>query len=205
MINGIINALTSNTMVNLAQNTTARVATETTMKAVGRPSFILIDKDLDPKTKKYSATKELLYQLICLGVYLAVIPVVFKKGAFALAKKAYKNTKGFEHFKNSKEFLEFHKLATVGKKERLEALQNGAFKKFENRPELINIIKSDKSMTDEFALQKGVIEASSFVGSILGLAILAPEVSHHLIHPIMRGLGMEEKQPKADKKVDVKA
>ena len=30
---------------------------------------------------------------------------------------------------------------------------------------------------------------------ILGLAILAPEISHYLIHPIMRALHLEKKEP----------
>lgn len=204
MIQPIVNMLTSPTLVNLSQNTAARVSVETTMKAVGRPGFILIDKDLDSETKKYSATKELLYQLICLGVYLAVIPPIFKKGAFSVAKKAYKNTKGFENFKNAGEFLEFHKLATVDKVERLQSLKEGKFDKFKDNKALMDLINSDKNLTNELALQKGVIETSSFLGSILGLAILAPEVSHKTIHPIMQALGLEKK-PEKTQKVNVNA
>ncbi len=193
MIQPIVNLLTKPGLVNLSQNTAARVTVETGMKAIGRPGFILLDNDIDDNTKKYSATKEFLYQAICLGVYLAVIPPVFKNGAFKLAKKAYKNTKGFEHFKNAKEFLDFHKLATVDKTERLKSLADGKFDKFKDNKILMDLIQSDKNMKDELALQKGVIETSSFLGSILGLAILAPEISHETIHPIMRALGMEKK------------
>lgn len=194
MIQPIVNLLTKPGLVNLSQNTAARVSVETGMKAVGRPGFILLDNDIDDNTKKYSATKEFLYQAICLGVYLAVIPPVFKNGAFKLAKKAYKNAKGFGNFKNANEFLDFHKLATVDKTERLQSLANGKFDKFKNNQELMDLVKSDKNLKDELALQKGVIETSSFIGSILGLAILAPEISHETIHPIMRALGMEKKK-----------
>ena len=86
MINGITNFLTSSTLSNIAQSTTASVSIETGMKAVGRPSFILADKKLDNNTKKYAATKEFLYQATCLATYMAIIIPIFKKGAFKLAK-----------------------------------------------------------------------------------------------------------------------
>ena len=58
MIQGIANALSNSTFVNLTQNTAARVSIETTLKSIGRPGFILIDKDIDSNTKSYAATKE---------------------------------------------------------------------------------------------------------------------------------------------------
>ncbi len=42
---------------------------------------------------------------------------------------------------------------------------------------------------------KGAIELGSTIGSVLGLAILAPQVSHAFIHPALKFLGMEEKKP----------
>ena len=44
---------------------------------------------------------------------------------------------------------------------------------------------------------KGAIELGSTIGSVLGLAILAPQVSHAFIHPALRFLGLEEKKSKA--------
>ena len=193
MINGISNILTSNSMVNLSQNAAACVSIETAMKAIGRPAFILLDKESDAKTKKYAATKEFLYQVICLGVYLAVIPSVFKKGSFALAKKFYKG-KGFENFKNANEFLKFYMLAVRNKQDRLQALDKGLFSQFKDKTELIDLIKSDKNIKDELSLQKGVIETGAFIGSILGLTILAPQVSHYILHPIMNWTGLNEKK-----------
>ena len=40
---------------------------------------------------------------------------------------------------------------------------------------------------------KGVIEFGNIVGSVLGLAIFAPEVSHMIVHPTMKMLGMDKK------------
>jgi len=196
MVSGITNILTNQSLVNLSQNTAARVSIETGLKAAGRPSFILIDKDLDKETKKYAATKELLYQLICLGVYLAIIPTLFKKGSFALAKNhMYKNNPNFTKFKNTNEFLNFHKLASMDKPERLTELKKDkVIKKLNNREDLIAELKNNENPANQYYLQKGVIEGGSFIGSILGLALLAPEVSHKLIHPLMRMLGLEKKE-----------
>ena len=223
----ITNFLTSPSLVNLAENTAMRVSCETGMKAIGRPSFILIDKDLDAKTKKYSAMKEFLYQAICLGVYLAVIPLVFKQGTFALAKKfIFKNTKGFEHFKNSSEFLDYKKLADLdfiergnlfaGKidetitdpkkikaaKKTLQKLTQKA-EKFKANTKLYEGLKTEDP--EKYNMIYGTVEAGSYVGSLLGLAILAPEIGHHLIHPLLRLFGMEKKPDKNADKVDVKA
>ena len=222
----ITNLFTNPSLVNLSQNTAMRVSCETGLKAIGRPSFILIDKDVDAKTKGYSAMKEFLYQAICLAVYLAVIPLVFKSGMFALAKHGiFKNTKGFEHFKNSHEFANYRKLVSLDLSERM-SLFNNKFEsagidpkkiksakrsfdknakmlhKFDDNKFLSDALKSEKS-PEKYDLLYGTVEAGSYIGSLLGLAILAPEISHHLIHPIMRFLHLEKKDEV--EKTDIKA
>ena len=79
MINQITNILTNPAFVRFAQNTKATVTTESLFKATGRPIFILKDDSIDDKTKKYTATKEAVYQLLCLGIYLGMVGPVFKK------------------------------------------------------------------------------------------------------------------------------
>ena len=86
MINLFVNAITKPGFQNLVQNTTAQVSIETGLKAAGRPAFTLADKNVDKETRKYSAVKELLYQTLCLGIYLAIIPPIFKRGGFKLFK-----------------------------------------------------------------------------------------------------------------------
>ena len=208
MIGAIANVLSNPTLASVTQNTKASISIETGLKAIGRPSFILADKDIKPETKKYAATKEFLYQAICLGVYLAIVMPVFKGGIFKLAKNTfYKNKPGFNKFKNASEYLDYHRFAGMKQKPRLTALaESKNLDKFKNngmRDILINEAEPDK-----FPLIKGVIEAGSIVGSVLGLAILAPQVSHHTIHPIMKALGFEKKpetQTEEQQKVDVKA
>lgn len=104
----ISSILTSPSVYNITQTTQAQVAIETGLKAVGRPGFIVLDNTIDKNTKKYSATKELLYQLTCIGLSLGVVIPVFKKGSFKIARKLFKDEPIFNVFKNSDEFNKFY-------------------------------------------------------------------------------------------------
>lgn len=212
MIGAIRSALTNSQLANIAQNTTQSVAIETTLKSIGRPGFILIDKDIDSDTKQYAAAKEFLYQATCLAVYMALIVPVFKKGGFKIAKeKIFKNTEGFEHFKNVKEYMHYKKLAdNPSINNRLKTLDkelivDGIKVKDKYNDTLIAELHKEKPET--FKDVKGAIELSNIIGSVLGLAILAPQVSHAFIHPALRFIGLEEKKPKqgAQKNLDTKA
>ena len=60
-----------------------------------------------------------------------------------------------------------------------------------------NLGKKDKDLLtkenpEKYDLIKGCVESGTFVGSILGLAILAPQISHYTVHPIMRFFGLEK-------------
>ena len=50
-----------------------------------------------------------------------------------------------------------------------------------------------KPEVPKYIMAKGAIEFSSLIGSVIGLTILAPELSHLVLHPIMKALGMEKK------------
>ena len=58
----IINGLTNQVAANFVQNSTFQVLSEGCLKAVGRPMFTLMDKTATQQERKYSATKEFLYQ-----------------------------------------------------------------------------------------------------------------------------------------------
>ena len=192
MISAIANGLSNSTAANLAQNTIAQVSIETTLKSIGRPGFILIDKDIDDKTKKYAATKEFLYQAICLGVYLMVIPPIFKKGSFALGKKMFGKTHPeFAKFKNMSEYLDYHKFASKSHQNRCADLaKTRSLNKFKHDNLRADLLTKEKP--EKYDLIKGCVESGTFVGSILGLAILAPQISHYTVHPIMRFFGLEK-------------
>ena len=212
-----VNLITSNAFQTIAQNTDACVKIETGLKAVGRPAFTLIDKNTDKETRKYAATKELLYQLLCFGIYVAVIPPVFKNGGFKLFQKIFKN-EGLPNFRSAKQMLSYYHLAHIPKKPRNENIQYKKFwdaipadivdetnktKEFPKGTPVIEYLKNwEKNEITEnkkmFKLAKGSIELSSIVGSVIGLTILAPEISHLILHPIMKGLGMDKKSDKQE-------
>ena len=202
MINSIANVITNPTLVNVAQNTTSSISCETTLKAIGRPGFILVDKDIDPATKKYAAAKEFLYQTTCLAIYLTLLAPFVKKGAFNIAKKyIYKGENGFNKFKDANEYLFYRKIADKTPQNRASSLsKDHSIYKLEHdglKDELLN-----KEKPELFPHIKGAIEIGNTIGSVLGLAIVAPQLSHTFIHPALKLIGVEKKD---EKKLDTKA
>ena len=200
MITSFVNAITSNTFQTIAQNTDACVKIETGLKAVGRPAFTLMDKNTDKDTRKYAATKEGLYQLLCLGIYLTMIPLVFKKYGFKIAQKILKNDSDLPNFKDANEYLAYAKLASRKKADRNDAktlakisdnLKINDTDKFTLKEHLLNDEKPP-----EFPVAKGALELSNLVGTVIGLAWIASELSNHILHPLMRMLGFEKKPEK---------
>ena len=192
MVNGIANFLTNPTLSNIAQSTSASVSIETGLKAIGRPSFILADNKIDDKTKRYAACKEFLYQATCLATYMAIIIPIFKNGAFKLAKNnIFKNEKSFQYFKNANNYLDYKKLASLSKNERIKQLQDKKYSdKFTQKAKTM-LTSQDKP--EQFDIIKGAIELGNIIGSVLGLAIFAPEVSHLIVHPVMNAHKIEKK------------
>lgn len=199
MISAISKVITNPYLVNIAQSSDASVATKTTVNSVGRPGFILIDKNIDLETKKFAATKEFLYQATSLLVYMALIVPIFKNGAFKIAKKyLYKGEQGFSKFRNAKEYLDYRKFAEKTKNDRIQSLgKDHSVDKFKHdnlREALINEVTPEK-----YNNIKGAIEVGNIVGSIVGLSVLAPNVSQVLIRPVLKVLGLDRKvTPKAE-------
>ena len=199
MISAISRVITNPYLVNIAQSSDASVATKTTVNSVGRPGFILIDKNIDLETKKFAATKEFLYQATSLLVYMALIVPIFKNGAFKIAKKyLYKGEQGFSKFRNAKEYLDYRKFAEKTKNDRIQSLgKDHSVDKFKHdnlREALINEVAPEK-----YNNVKGAIEVGNIIGSIVGLSVLAPNVSQVLIRPVLKVLGLDRKvTPKAE-------
>lgn len=192
MIGGITSILSNPALTRVAQSTTSAVSIETGLKAVGRPSFILADGKIEPQTKRYAAMKEFLYQATCLATYMLLIVPVFKNGSFKLAKKMLKEEPAFQKFKNAKEYLNYKKYAVMPKENRIKALNE-----VKNKDTFSKELK-EHLMTAEDAEQhniiKGTIEFGNIIGSVLGLAIFAPQISHAIVHPVLKAIGMEKEE-----------
>jgi hypothetical protein len=187
--------ITSPAIYNITQATHAQVSIETGLKAIGRPSFILLDKNIDQETKKYSAMKELLYQLTCMVISLLIVIPLFKKGSFAAARKLFKDEKVFNVFNKSDEFNKYYRLPQAEKDAKL--LEIG-----EKAGETINPADINEH------LAKGVIETSSIMGSIMGLSILSPIIARAIVRPALKVMGLRKDDKDAgndDKKLNVKA
>lgn len=209
MIDKIAGILTNPQFANFAMNTKYTVTTESIFKATGRPAAIMMDKNVDKDTRKYAATKEGLYQLLCLGIYLTMIPLFFKKYGFKIAQKILKNDKDLPKFKDANEYLAYAKLSSLPKNERkghklLSRISDNLKMTDEDNVTLKQkLLNEDKP--PEFPVAKGALELSNLVGTVIGLAWIASELSNYILHPIMKGLGFEKPKNKVNNKVDTKA
>ena len=194
MIEGIQNILASPTFYNITESTAAQMSIKTGLNSIGRPGFILMDKKIDPHTKRFSATKEFLYQMLSLALYMAVIIPVFKNGGFKLAKKLFKDDAVFKAFKTPEQFTKFHKLTEEEKLAKLKELSDLSKTGDKFTRENINL------ESEYFA--NGVIETSSLIGTVTGLAVVAPLTAAKLIHPIMKFLGFNKQNNESDNNTD---
>lgn len=213
MINVLSKAITNPTLVNIAQNTDASVTTKTVVNAIGRPGFILVDNNIDLETKKFAATKEFLYQGTSLLVYMALIVPLFKKGGFKFAKNyIFKNSEGFEHFKNFNEYMHYRKHAGITNvNNRLKTLDKDILNKNCKVEDMYNetlLAELRKDKPDQFNTVKGAVDLCNIIGSVVGLSLLAPNVSQALIRPVLKIFGMDRKpdnQNSNEQKIDTKA
>lgn len=180
---GMVNLLGNEKLAKIATGTAGTVYVMTGIKAIARPAFIYADKNSDAETKKYTAGKEFLYQVLCLGITVAMIPF-FKAGGLKLAEKYLKRDpkagKVLEELSSTKNIFKKLNIFSKAHKETKELAPEDSFK---------------KAMT----IAHGGIEVGSFVGSVLGLTILAPIISHEILHPIMKALGLEKKEKNVGK------
>lgn len=143
---------------NAVENSIFQVISEGTLKAVARPVISLKDKNGTPETRKYYATKELIFQLLSIGFYIALVTPIVKKGGYQLLRKMLQDKPKFEKFK---EFADV--------------------KKFMDARDAAEGTKE----AEKFINPKGAIELTNMIGSGIILTILAPQVVTRIMHPIM--------------------
>ncbi len=203
MLDKVANILLNPQFVNFANNTKYTVTTESFFKATGRPAAIMMDKKVDKDTRKYAATKEGLYQTLCVAIYLTMIPFIFQKYGFKLAQKLMKGDKDFPAFKDANEFLHYTRLAKMDVHERqnhkLMSKISDTLKANDEDPMTLkqHLLKDENP--PKFPFPKGVIELSNLVGTVIGLAWIASELSNYILHPIMNMLGLKQNNKSVEK------
>jgi len=177
------------------ENTIFAVSVETGLKMVGRPAFIMADKEADSKAKKkFAATKEMLYQGICLGLYLGTMKPIkhfFYEGITKFLGKNPEIKTNIDEFNRQNKIVEEkHDAMKKAVKEISDKVKRKEFK----AKALDEIIELKEKISSNKALRvgKGAKELGAIIGSILMLTVVAPQISHFLIHPIMKALGVEK-------------
>lgn len=161
-----INVITSNQASKLVQDSAFQVLSEGSLKAVARPAFTLIDKSASPEARKYSATKELIFQSVSMLMYFAIITTVFQKGGYKFLKnlpkfKKYDALKGID---NIKDFTKVY-----------DAFSKG-------------LLSTTAEQAKQLQHTKGGMEVIKMIGSGLILTILCPLVVAKMVSPVMKML-----------------
>ena len=128
----VTNVLTSKASANFVQNSAAQVLSEGCLKAVGRPTFTLMDKTATKEERKYSATREFVYQSLSMLAYFSLI--------FPIRNNSHKLLKYFPQLKD----CEVAKAKTKKEfQEKLKNLSDDLTKtKIKGAQELISIVAS---------------------------------------------------------------
>ncbi len=158
-----LNILTSTEASKWVQDSAFQTLSEGSLKAVGRPLFTLNDKSADPEARKYSASKEFIFQTISMAAYFAIITTVFQGMGFKALKKLPK-FKDFDAIQKMKNFSEFSHT--------FDAFSKGK-------------IWTNAKETEQLEKTKGAMELIKIAGSGIILTVLCPMFVTKLVHPIM--------------------
>ena len=161
-----LNAITSNTASKLVQDSAFQVLSEGSLKAVARPAFTLMDDSASLDARKYSATKELIFQSVSMAMYFAIITSVFQKGGYKFLKKLpkFKNYEALKGINNIKDFTKVYDTFSKG------------------------LLSTTPEQATQLQHAKGGMEVIKMIGSGLILTILCPLVVAKMVSPVMKAL-----------------
>ena len=173
-----INAITSNTASKLVQDSAFQVLSEGSLKAVARPAFTLMDNSASPEARKYSATKELIFQSVSMAMYFAIITTVFQRGGYKFLKSLpkFKNYEALNGINNIKDFSKVYDKFSKG------------------------LLSTTEEQAKQLQHAKGGMEVIKMVGSGLILTILCPMVVAKMVSPVMKALKPYINPEKTDSK-----
>lgn len=161
-----LNLITSNTASKWVQDSAFQVLSEGTLKAVARPAFTLMDDSASPEAKKYSATKEFIFQSVSMAMYFAIITTVFQKGGYKFLKNLpkFKNYEALNGINNIKDFTKVY-----------DAFSKG-------------LLSTTAEQATQLQHTKGGMEVIKMIGSGLILTILCPLVVAKMVSPVMKAI-----------------
>jgi hypothetical protein len=161
-----LNIITSNQASKLVQDSAFQVLSEGTLKAVARPAFTLMDNSASIEARKYSATKELIFQSVSMAMYFAIITTVFQKGGYKLLKNLpkFKNYKALNDINNIKDFTKVYDAFSKGQ------------------------LSTTAEQATQLQHAKGGMEIIKMIGSGLILTILCPFTVAKMVSPIMKAI-----------------
>lgn len=101
-------------VVHFVKDPYTAISVETACKGTFRPAFTMMDTKAEIGARKFSAVSEAVYQFLCLGIYLAVIPkfkhLGFKIGKHIIGKRPGTGFAQFKNYKEVKNFMRSHSL-----------------------------------------------------------------------------------------------
>ena len=161
-----LNLITSNTASKLVQDSAFQVLSEGSLKAVARPVFTLMDDSASPEARKYSATKEFIFQSVSMAMYFAIITTVFQRGGYKFLKNLpkFKNYEALKGIDNIKDFTKVY-----------DAFSKG-------------LLSTTAEQATQLQHAKGGMEVIKMVGSGLILTILCPLVVAKMVSPVMKAI-----------------
>ena len=161
-----LNLVTSNQASKLVQDSAFQVLSEGSLKAVARPAFTLMDNSASPEARKYSATKELIFQSVSMLMYFAIITTVFQKGGYKFLKNLpkFKKYEALNGINNIKDFTKVYDSFSKGQ------------------------LSTTAEQAKQLQHTKGGMEVIKMIGSGLILTILCPLVVAKMVSPVMKAL-----------------
>lgn len=161
-----LNLITSNTTSKLVQDSAFQVLSEGSLKAVARPVFTLMDDSASPEARKYSATKEFIFQSVSMAMYFAIITTVFQRGGYKFLKNLpkFKNYEALKGIDNIKDFTKVY-----------DAFSKG-------------LLSTTAEQATQLQHAKGGMEVIKMIGSGLILTILCPLVVAKMVSPVMKAI-----------------
>jgi len=159
-----LNIITSNEASKWVQDSAFQVLSEGSLKAVARPAFTLVDKSASLEARKYSATKEFIFQSVSMIMYFAIITTVFQKGGYKLLKKLpkFKKYEALKGINNIKDFTKVYDAFSKGQ------------------------LSTTAEQATQLQHTKGGMEIIKMIGSGLILTILCPLVVAKMVSPVMK-------------------